>query len=78
MMFRNLGEGEGFGIHISYTDLYGAIVFVAAMYASRFCSSKILKTPALVGEIFAGIVMGPSLIDMVPNPEAFVMLGEVG
>lgn len=32
----------------------------------------------LVGEIFAGILLGPPLAGYVPNPEAFVMLGEIG
>jgi Kef-type K+ transport system membrane component KefB len=37
-----------------------------------------LFMPALVGQIFAGIVFGPELLDIVPLPEAFVLLGEIG
>lgn len=34
--------------------------------------------PDLVGEIIAGILLGPPLADYVPNPEAWVLLGEIG
>jgi len=82
-MFRLLGEGEDgedghFGVHISYADLYASTVFLAAIYASGLISSKILKMPSLVGEIGAGILLGPNMANLVPNPEAFVMLGEIG
>jgi Kef-type K+ transport system membrane component KefB len=40
--------------------------------------SRFLSMPALVGEIFMGILLGPNLLDFVPNQEAFVMLGEIG
>ena len=34
--------------------------------------------PNLVGEIVAGIILGPPLLDFVPNATAWVMLGEIG
>ena len=34
--------------------------------------------PALVGEIFAGFLLGPPLADFVPYPEALVLVGEIG
>ncbi|KAL7544273.1 hypothetical protein ACHAWF_007655 [Thalassiosira exigua] len=34
--------------------------------------------PALVGEIFAGFLLGPPLADFVPHPEALVLVGEIG
>jgi len=79
---RALAEAEGgeehFGVHIAYTDLYASIVFFAAIYAAGVVSSKLLRMPALVGEIFCGILLGPNLLQFVPNVEAFVMLGEIG
>jgi len=81
---RSLGGGGGgedeehFGVHISYHDLYASIIFLAAIYAAGVFSSRILKMPALVGEIFCGILLGPNLLQFVPNVEAFVMLGEIG
>lgn len=88
-MFRWLGgsenynsEGDGsdedFGVHISYQDLYLGTVFLTAIYAAGLFTSKLLKMPSLVGEIFAGILLGPNLANIVPIPEAFVMLGEIG
>ena len=63
---------------VSMPDLYHSIVFFAAIYAAGVLSAKVLKMPALVGEIFCGILLGPNLLQFVPNPEAFVMLGEIG
>lgn len=66
-----------FGVHIEYEDLYDAIIFFACIYIggqiANFC-----RMPSLVGEIIVGILLGPPLADFVPNPEAFVLLGEVG
>mmetsp|Transcript_9262 Transcript_9262/g.20862 ORF Transcript_9262/g.20862 Transcript_9262/m.20862 type:complete len:818 (-) Transcript_9262:112-2565(-) len=71
------GEGEHFGVHIEYEDLYDSIIFLCCIYVggqiANFC-----RMPSLVGEIIVGILLGPPLADYVPNPEAFVMLGEIG
>jgi len=73
------GEGEDhFGVHISYSDLYASILFLSAIYAAGLFTARFLSMPALVGEIFTGIILGPNLIDLVPYEEAFVMLGELG
>ena len=34
--------------------------------------------PPLVGQIFAGIVCGHAVLDIVPYEEAWVLLGEIG
>ena len=82
-VIRSLGGskdgGEQFGVHIEYKDLYGAIVFITAIYMAGEFAKRILQMPALVGEIFCGILLGPPLLeDFVPNPEAWVMFGEIG
>lgn len=71
------GEEHGFGVHIEYEDLYDTILFFIAIYASGQIASFV-KMPSLVGEIVCGILLGPPLADFVPNPEAFVLLGEIG
>jgi len=71
-------EHEHFGVHISYSDLYTATVFLATIYIAGLVTAKFLRMPALVGEIFAGIMLGPEVSNIVPNPEAFVLLGEIG
>ena len=71
--------GEEFGVHITYDDLYGAVVFLTAIYISGEIAKRFLRMPSLVGEIFCGILLGPPLLDdFVPNPEAWVMFGELG
>ena len=71
-------DGDNFGVHVTYEDLYASIVFLAAIYIAGVFVARFLAMPALVGEIFMGIILGPNLLDIVPNEEAFVMLGEVG
>mmetsp|Transcript_21549 Transcript_21549/g.32903 ORF Transcript_21549/g.32903 Transcript_21549/m.32903 type:complete len:751 (-) Transcript_21549:87-2339(-) len=66
------------GVHIEYEDLYAVLVFFATTYIAGQISSRFLKMPGLVGEIFAGLLLGPPLLDYAPYPEALVMLGEVG
>lgn len=68
---------SSFGVHIEYEDLYDAVLFFVAIYLSGQIASFI-KMPALVGEIVCGILLGPPLADFVPNPQAFVLLGELG
>lgn len=75
---RSLAEDVGFGVHIAYADLYASIIFLACIYMAGVFSAQLLKMPSLVGEIVAGIILGPSLLNFVPNPEAFVLLGEIG
>lgn len=76
---RLLGGGEGgTGVHIDYDTLYQGMVFLVAIYAGGQIAQRLLKMPSLVGEIFAGILLGPPVADFVPNAEAWVMLGEMG
>lgn len=53
-------------------------MFLACIYAAGLISSQLFKMPSLVGEIMCGIILGPSLLGFVPNPRAFVLLGEIG
>jgi len=77
---RELGGGGGgdFGIHVSYDDIWFVMVYLASIYILGFLGSQFLGMPALVGQIFAGIIFGPEVFDQVPYPEAFVLLGEIG
>ena len=42
---------------------------------SGLVAAQLLKMPSLVGEIFAGILLGPTLV---PFPISFLMLGKTG
>ena len=67
-----------FGVHITCEDLYDTFLFLVAIYLAGQFASRVLTMPNLVGEIVAGILLGPPLVDFVPNPEAWVLLGEIG
>jgi len=64
-------------VHVTYEDIYAIFVFLLAATAMGVFTSK-LGMPALVGEIFAGFLLGPPLADFVPYPEALVLVGEIG
>ena len=66
------------GVQIEYEEFYAALIFFGAVYVAGQISIRLLKMPALVGEIFAGLLLGPPLLDYAPYPEALVMLGEIG
>lgn len=75
-VFRSLAE---FGVHITYQDLYGTVVFLVCIYVSGEIAKRVFRMPSLVGEIFCGILLGPPVLeDFVPFPEAWVMFGELG
>lgn len=64
------GDGHSaFGVHILPEDLYKAVVFFVVIWAAGTLCQRVLKMPSLVGEIFAGILLGPPVADFVPNPE---------
>lgn len=71
-------DANELGVHVEYSDLYRAVIFLTCIYCAGQFVSRVLSTPALVGEICCGILMGPQLADFVPNPEAFVLFGELG
>ena len=54
-------EGEHFGCHITYADLYNSMLFLAAIYAGGLLTARFLSMPSLVGEIFVGVIFGPSV-----------------
>ncbi len=52
------------------------IVLVAAKVAAELMER--INVPAVVGEILAGILIGPSALDLVSNNDVFRVLGEIG
>lgn len=72
-------EGEeSFGVHITYEQLYAAIIFLVCIYIGGQIASRLLRMPNLVGEIIVGILLGPPLANYVPFAEAWVLFGEIG
>ena len=52
------------------------IAIVAAKVAAEIAER--VKVPAVVGEIVAGLIIGPSALGLLPSDEVLVILGEVG
>jgi cytochrome b len=52
---------SGFGVHITYEQLYSSVMFMVCVYISGQIASRLFKMPDLVGEIIAGILLGPNL-----------------
>ena len=71
-------DHSDFGVHVLFSDIYYSVVYLACIYVAGQIASKLLRMPPLVGEIIAGILLGPPLADFVPLPEAWVLLGEIG
>lgn len=71
-------DHSDFGVHITYEDLYTSIIFLTCIYVAGMVASTFLRMPDLVGQIVCGIILGPPLLDYIPNAEAWVMLGEMG
>ena len=75
---RLLADGESFGVHTAYIDLYYAVLFLASIYVAGITVQRVRGRPALVEEILTGILLGPSLLNIFLIPEAVVLLGEIG
>jgi len=57
-----------------FADL--AIILIVAKVASEFCER--IHVPAVLGEIVAGIVIGPSMLGLIDPSDAMRILAEIG
>lgn len=62
---------------VSFEDILKTLIFlmVAWLLSAAF---RVVGLPSLVGEIVAGFVLGPPLLDFCPFPEAMVLIGNFG
>ena len=67
-------EGGGFDVHTLFLHL-AIILFSAKLFGTIF---KRLGIPPVLGEVFAGIVLGQSLLGLIPLSEAIKILAELG
>ena len=51
----------GFGVHITYQQLYHSVLFMVCVYLSGQIAARLFKMPDLVGQIICGILLGPNL-----------------
>lgn len=59
-------------------DEYSVIALFAVIWIFEKFFSTFLKASPLIGQIIAGIILGPPLLNVVPFPDAFRLLGKIG
>ena len=64
-------------IEVSFEDTYKVLVFLGVVFSCGEIAAW-LGIPSLVGQMIAGFLLGPPLLEYVPFPEAFVLLGDLG
>ena len=69
-----LATGGGIDFGSIFTDL--AIILIVAKIAAELFER--IRVPAVLGEIFAGIVIGPSMLGLIDPSDAMRILAEVG
>lgn len=57
--------------------MFFTVVFILLVWLSGK-SAAATGAPSLVGEILVGVVLGPHLVDFVPNPAVLKSIGEIG
>jgi len=65
------------GRYAHFNGMFFMIVFVAAVFLVGKITGA-LGAPSLVGEILVGVLLGPPVLDFVPNPGVLMLVGEVG
>ena len=69
-----LATGGAIDFGSIFTDL--AIILIVAKIAAELCER--IRVPAVLGEILAGIIIGPSMLGFIDPSDAIRMLAEVG
>lgn len=57
-------------------ELQLVLLLVTVWVTERLC--KRVNVSPIIGQILAGLVVGPALIDVIPHVQAFRLLGKVG
>lgn len=73
---RQIFEWPAYDADITELLRCGALVCLAYVWGKAM--HLVLRTPPYVGELFAGFVLGPSLLDVIPHTRAMQLLGIVG
>lgn len=64
-------------VNFEFNEMYHTLIFIVALW---FCGKLFarLGTPALVGEIVVGIVLGPHVVNLAAGPHFLMLFGELG
>lgn len=60
-----------------WADLFKLMIFLSAVFVSGK-AVQLLGGPSLIGEIFAGILLGPHIANFAPEPRSLILLGDFG
>ena len=72
-----VSETEQLSTEVSFEDILKTVVFLLATFLAANLS-KLVTLPSFVGEIIAGVVLGPPVLNFCPYPEAMVLVGSFG
>lgn len=58
-------------------DELRVVLLLVAVWASELVCRPLNVSP-IIGQIVAGVVVGPGLLDLIPHIDAFKLLGKLG
>lgn len=71
------GVVSSIAVNVTFEDILKTIVFLIVTWgAANAC--RVIGLPSLAGEIVAGMILGPPVLDFCPYPEAMVLIGNFG
>ena len=70
-------SSEGHDTEHAFEEVYYLMCFFAALWIIGKCFAR-MGLPGLVGEIIVGIILGPHLLDFVPESDTMIVIGEMG
>lgn len=70
-------ETDQLSVNVTFEDIIRTIVFLMCTWLSANIS-MVVGLPSFVGEIIAGVILGPPVLDFTPYPEAMVLIGSFG
>lgn len=70
-------EDESHSLEDQFEKVFYVMLFMSCLWFVGKTAAK-CNMPALVGEILVGIILGPNLLQYVPESNAFIVIGEIG
>lgn len=81
MSSRLAHEAASSAYHISPIDFWKDLLALMGFLSVVFLAGKLVQLlggPSLIGEMIAGIVLGPNVLNLAPEPRSLILLGDFG